>query len=276
MRGFGRGLSATVMAGAIGLGLLAVDGPARPARAQDEVAAKNAEQAKTALDAMIQALGGQAWLDQKNVMRHGYMAGFYHGNPDPGTTEVFEFYSWPDKYREEVTKHRDVIEFFIGKEGWEVNYRGKRALPQESVDDYVRRRDHSVETAAKLWMKDPKTILVYEGKHLAGRHLCDQVTLISAENEAITILMDADTHLPLERSFKWRDPTYHDLNTDTEEYDDYHMIDGFQTPLRISREKNGEETRQFYIKNVEYNRTLPDDFWDVNAAARRLKKVKEK
>ncbi|HWE84914.1 MAG TPA: hypothetical protein VG267_08210 [Terracidiphilus sp.] len=271
MRRVGWVVRTAVVAGAVLLAL-PVGGPVNVVQAQETEAAKNAQQARAELDAMIQALGGQAWLDQKNVMRHGFVAGFYHGNPDLGTTEVYEFYSWPDKFREEVTKHRDVMEFYAGNQGFEVNYRGKRALPQEDVDQYIRRRDHSIETAAKLWLKDPKTILVWEGKHLAQRHMADQVTLISGENEAVTILLDEDTHLPLERRFQWRDPLYHDKNTDTEDYDDYHTIDGFPTPLRISRGRNGEDTRQFYIKNVEYNRTLPDDFWDVDAAARKLKK----
>ncbi|MFZ0394996.1 MAG: hypothetical protein WCF17_09200 [Terracidiphilus sp.] len=264
-----RGLGGVVRAGVLA-GVLAVALPV--CVAQDAVADKNAGQAREELNAMVQALGGQAWLDQKNVMRHGFMAGFYHGNPDLGTTEVWEFTSFPDKYREEVTKHRDVLEFYVGNEGWEVNYRGKRALPQDAVDDFLRRRNHSIEVAAKVWLKDPKTILIYEGQHLAERHLCDQVTLISADNDAITILMDADTHLPLERSFKWRDPTYHDLNTDTEDYADYHTMDGFPTALNITRSKNGDMTREFYVRNVDYNRTLPDDFWDVTAAARRLKR----
>ena len=70
------------------------------------------------------------------------------------------------------------------------------------MDDFLRRRDHSIETAIKVWLKDPKTILVYEGQHMAERHLAEQVTLISAQNEAVTILMDAQTHLPLRRSFR--------------------------------------------------------------------------
>ncbi len=246
--------------------------PVQAVFAQDAEAAKNAQQARDALNAMVTAMGGEMWLDQVNVFKHGHAAGFFHGNPDPGTTEIFEFESWPDKDRIEVTKHRDVIEFFVGQEGWEVNYRGKRALPKDQVDEFLRRRNHSIKVAAKVWLNDPKTILVYEGKHLASRHMADQVTLISAQNESITILMDANTHLPLERRFQWRDPEYHDKNTDVEDYDDYHTIQGFPTPLNISRAKNDEMTRQYYIDHVEYNRNLPGDFWDVNAAARRLKK----
>ena len=36
--------------------------------------------------------------------------------------------------------------------------------------------------------------------------------------------MDIQTHLPLRRSFQWRDPEFHDKNTDAEEYDDYHTV----------------------------------------------------
>ena len=77
----------------------------------DDEAAKNAQQARNALDAMVQALGGQAWLDMKNQEREGHIAAFYHGDPDPGTTESYEFHQWPDHDRIELTKHRDVVEF---------------------------------------------------------------------------------------------------------------------------------------------------------------------
>jgi hypothetical protein len=242
------------------------------AQAPEDEAAKNAEKARTALDAMVQALGGPVWLNMKNRYQHGHAAGFYHGDPDVGTLELFEFHSWPGKDRIEATKHRDVVAFYVGSEGWEVTYRGKKQLPQDQVDDYLRRRDHSIETAVKVWLPDPKTILVYEGQHLAARHLCEQVTLISANNESVTILMDLDTHLPLRREFQWRDPVYHDKNTDAEEYDNYRPFAGIQTPMRITRYKNNEIVRQFYVDKVEYNQDLPADFWDVNAAARRFKK----
>jgi hypothetical protein len=238
----------------------------------DDAAAQNAAKARAALNAMVQALGGQAWLDMKNRMRHGHIAAFYHGQPDLGTTEFWEFHSWPDSDRTEYTKHRDVVQFYVGREGWEVTYRGKKPLPQELVDDFLRRRDHSIETAVKVWLKDPKTILVYEGQRMVERHLGDQVTLISPQNEAITILMDTQTHLPLRRSFQWRDPIYKDKNLDAEEYADYHVVDGLPTPFSITRYKNDEMIRELFVDRVEFNRQLPDDFWSVEAAARRIKK----
>ncbi len=238
----------------------------------DDTAAQNPRQARAALNAMIQALGGQAWLNMKNQMLQGYIAAFYHGQPDLGTTEFWQYHACPDQDRYEYTKHRDDVQFYIGREGWEVTYRGKSPIPKDQLDDFLRRRDHSIETAIKVWLKDPHTMLIYEGQHLVESRLADQVTLISAQNEAITILMDTQTHLPLRRTFEWRDPVYHDKNIDAEEYDDYHIIDGFPTPFSITRFKNDDMVRQYYVQNARYNQTLPADFWDPAAAARRIKK----
>jgi hypothetical protein len=186
--------------------------------------------------------------------------------------KFYDFHAWPDHDRTEFTTHRDVVQFYIGRKGTEVTYRGAKALPQEQVDEFLRRRDHSIETAVKIWRKDPNTILVYEGQRMSERHLADQVTLISAQNESITIQMDTQTHLPLRRSYKYRDPVYKDLDTETEDYANYHTVDGFPTAFSISRTKNDEMVRQVYIDKVSYNQDLPPDLWDIDAVAKRIKK----
>jgi hypothetical protein len=244
------------------------------ARAQtaSDAGQKNARQARATLDAMVQALGGQAWLKVKNQMRQGNVAAFFHGEPSGGTAEYWECHAWPDHDRIEYSKHRDVVQFYIGQAGMEVTYKGKAPLPQEQVDDFLRRREHSIETVVRLWLDDPHTILIYEGQRLVERHLADRVTLISGANEAVTILMDAESHLPLRRSFEWRDPVYKDMNLDAEEYDNYHTIDGLPTAFTITRYKNGDITRQYFLVHVTNNEDLPADFWSVDAAEGRIKK----
>jgi hypothetical protein len=245
---------------------------AAPVQATNDGGAGNAKQARAALDKMVQALGGAAWLNMKNQEREGHLAAFFKGKPSGGTIEFWEFHQWPDHDRYEYTKHRDVLQFYLGREGSEVTYKGKAALPKEQVDDFLRRRDHSIETVIKNWLPDPNTILVYEGQHMAERHLCEQVTLISAQNEAVTILMDIQTHLPMRRSFEWRDPLYKDKNLDAEEYDNYHVLDGLPTPLNVTRFKNEDMVRQQFIDHARYNEQLPTDFWSVDAADKRIKK----
>jgi len=82
------------------LALLMLAWPLAPrTQTGDDDAARNAAQARKALDAMVQALGGQPWLNMKNQVREGHIAAFFHGVPDTGTTEYFEFHQWPDHDR---------------------------------------------------------------------------------------------------------------------------------------------------------------------------------
>jgi hypothetical protein len=260
-----------VLTAALGLAFLAWPHTSQT-QSTDDAGAKNAKQARAVLDQMVEALGGQAWLNMKNVEREGQVAAFFHGHPDLGTTMYFEYHQGPDHDRIEFTKHRDVVQFYVGRSGEEVTYKGKAPLPRDQVEDFMRRRDHSIETVVKNWLNDPKTILIYEGQRLAERHLADQVTLISADNDSVTIQTDTQTHLPLRRIFQWRDAEYKDKDTDAEEYDDYHTMEGFPTPFTISRYQNDDEIRQYYLLHVRYNQELPADFWSVDDAEKKIKK----
>jgi len=261
----------TILPWALALAMAA--GPAAiTAQSGDADGQNNAKQARAALNQMVQALGGDLWLNINNVETQGHIAAFFQGSPDLGTTEYFDYHQWPDRDRIELTTHRDDVLFYIGNQGWEVTYRGKKALPKDQLDDFLRRRDHSIETAVKVWMKDPRTILIYGGPHLVETHLGVQVSLISADNQGITIVMDNDTHLPLSSEFQWRDPVYHDKDDDVTEYADYHTIQGFPTAFSITRIKNGQMVQQRYVDRVKYNQNLPADFWDPNAAARHIKR----
>jgi len=50
------------------------------------------------------------------------------------------------------------------------------------------------------------------------------------------------------------------------------VIDGFPTAFSITRFKNDEMVRQYYVDKVEYNQSLAPDIWSVDAADHRIKK----
>ena len=109
-----------VLLGSLAVMLMASFLAARP-QASEDAGQTNARQARAALDAMVQALGGQAWLNGLNQMREGRVAAFFHGQPSGGATEYWEYHAWPDHDRIEYTKHRDVVQFYIGRAGAEVS-----------------------------------------------------------------------------------------------------------------------------------------------------------
>ncbi len=244
-----------------------------PLHGQEDAAGKqNDQKARALLDTMVKALGGAAWLNLPGYELIGRTSGFYQGKPTGDITDFFDYYAPPDKERVEFGKKRQVAQIFTGNEGWEVTYRGKRALPKDQLDDYLRRRDHSVGVVVRTWLKDPGTILIYGGQETVERHLADKITLLSTTNDNVTLELDAETHLPLRKSFEWRDPVYKDKNTEAEEYDDYHTISGFPTAFTLTRFHNDDMTNQRFLYNAIYGGALPPAMFNVDATAAKLKK----
>jgi len=235
----------------------------------------SSKKARAALDDMVQALGGDQWLNFQNSYVEGRIAGFFQGKPTGATVRYWDWRT-QDAERIDLTEGKsdkhNWSQIFTGKNCWEITFRGKNPVPKDQCAEAIRRRDHSIEAAVHVWMKDPSTILMYEGQSLAERHLAQQVTLLNSDNDSITIQIDAMTHLPLRRTYYWRDPVYKDKNEETEEYDDYHNIDGIQTPFTITRLHNGDMTSQRFIFKAAYNVPVAADAFDADAAAARIHK----
>lgn len=224
------------------------------------------------LDAMVKALGGDKWLNLPGFMINGRTSAFYKGKPTGATADFESYHAYPDKDRTVLGKKHDVVEILTGNEGWEVTYKGKSPIPQKDVEDAVRRRNHSVEIAIRQWLKDPATLLIDGGQTTVERHLVDRVTLLSSENDNITLELDAQSHLPVRRTFEWRDPLYKDKNTDADEYDNYHDVSGIQTPFTVTRFHNDEMTNQRFVYSAVYGGVVPADMFDPNVAMMKLDK----
>ncbi len=240
--------------------------------AQDQDAVANQKKARATLDAMVAALGGQRWLSLVSTMQQGRTSGFYQGKPTGATSEFYEIQKFPDQTRIELGKKREVVEIIAGDKAWEITYKGKKELPPDQVQELLRRRNHSIRIAITVWLNAPGTILIYNGQKLVERHLADKTTLINAENDSITIETDAETHLPLRRSYQWRDPLYKDKNSDAEEYDDYQPVEGLPTAYTLTRYHNDDMTNQRFLFRAGYNVALPPDMFNPDQAAAKIKK----
>jgi hypothetical protein len=238
----------------------------------------DAQKAAQTLDAMVTALGGERWMTLTDMETEGRTASFYHGNPSGGYTLFFSFHRFPTaanpegEDRIELTKKRDVVEIVTAKDAWEVTFQGKHRDDKLSSEDFFRRREHSIDFLMRVWLKRPGNVLFYNGKKMTDSHLADEVTVLGADNDSITVLIDANTHLPRKRSFQWRDPVYKDKNTDGETYDDWHLAQGLPSSFLITRYRNGDMTRQQYLSKVSYNQSLPDSMFDPDLTAAKLTK----
>jgi len=226
---------------------------------------ENSRKARALLDQAIQALGGQAFLSIHDMQQEGRTYSFHHGQPTSNGVLFWRFVEPPDKERIEVTKQRDVAVIYAGDKGYEVTYKGPHPLEKKDLEDYLRRRRFSLETLLRSWSNDPAVALFYDGNALAGNLPAQRITLINAKNEAVSLFFDLETHLPIKKSYTWRDPVDKERNLEEEIYDNYRPVQAVMTPYGFTRYFNGDMQTQRFVNSVHYNQGLNEAMFDPNS-----------
>lgn len=230
------------------------------------------EAGRKLLDKMVEALGGKAWLNRTDYSATGQTGSFYKGAANPYVMQ-FERYVRLNPFGERTvivskqgifipTTKRDVAVIWTTDKGYEVTYKGKKELPEKEVKEFFLYQNHSLDNVIMNWLKEPNLLVRYEGTRLTARKIADKVSILTDGGDGVDLDLDEGTHLPIRLSFKWRDPTYRDFNTEEQEFDDYHPIDGVMTPLTLTRFHNGDMTTQVFLKEVHYNVHFPADLLD--------------
>ena len=98
--------------------------------------------------------------------------------------------------------------------------------------------------------------MLFEGNAIAAQHSAYQVTLVNAQNESVTLYFDTDSHLPIKKSFEWRDPVDKQKNLKKEVYDNYRPVSGIMAPYNVTRYFNGDMSNQRYLTSVSINQGL--------------------
>lgn len=278
---------------AIGLVLLlAAWVSAPPARAQQDQTANQIQSAQEAarpgeseeqhgqrlLKEMVEALGGDAWLNKQTVTIEGQTAAFFQGQPTGSVVRFVEQKKFACGAASELSRvgfltvrgmiapgmKKDIVHIWTADNGYEFTYKGRTTLPQDLVTDYLRRRAHSIDEVMRTWVKAPGVMVMYDGIGTRDRHQIDKVSVLSANNDAVTIELDHDTHLPLDRNFKWRNEQFKDYDRDDEVYGDWRAYQGIQTPMNVTRYHNGDMADQTFYTKVTFNLPMTESLFDPN------------
>jgi hypothetical protein len=249
-----------------------------PSAQTTQPAGSEEQRGRALLDQMVEALGGDAWFHRHDMTASGHTAQFFRGQPNGA---IIDFNLWrryavgeqpfgerigflTDKSMILPGKKVDVVQIYTAGNGYEFTYKGRTDVPKEQMEEYNRRQDHSVEAVVNKWLKVPGVMVLSEGTSMVDRRLSDKVTVLSPDNDAVTIELDAQTHLPLRRTFKYRNTTFKDFDEDAEDYADYHTIQGLPTAFTLTRYHNGDMVNQRFYTKVAYNTGLDTDMFDPN------------
>ena len=257
-----------------------------PSAAPPTVAGTPDQRGRALIDQMIAALGGDAWLNRASIETEGHGSAFFHNEPNPYIIEFKQIerlrgsgQPWAQRVGFLIPrgmimpgKKIDVVQIWKDGHGYEVTYKGATDLPKDQVDEFYLRRAHSIEEVVRNWINAPGVMILAEGTSMVGRRLADKVTVLTANNDAITLELDVNSHLPMRRTFQWRNPQFKDFDEYVEEYDDYQTIQGLPTAMTVTSYKNGDMVGQRYLTKVTYNVPADPPLFDPAAAVPKLKK----
>jgi hypothetical protein len=266
----------------VGLWMMVGLGPAvRAQTAQEMQSAAPAEKpgeseeqhGRRLLDEMLQALGGDAWLNKQNSVIRGQTAAFFRNVPTGRVVQFEQFKRFgtgtvgPATRTEYLSergmimpgKRRDVIHLWVDGQGYEATFKGVTPLPEKDVTQFNLRQQHSLEEVMRSWVKQPGVVIVWEGVGTQDRRAVDKVSVLTADNDNVEIEIEQDTHYPLQRSFQTRNAQFKDFDVDEEVYGDWRMVQGIATPMNVTNYKNADMVGQTFYTKVEFNQPLPPD-----------------
>jgi hypothetical protein len=270
-------ISLLVFAGSIACtAVFAQDASSAKAASALPIDQQNAQKARDLILQAIQALGGDIYLNARNLEEQGRTYSFYHGNPTSNGIFFWRFTEFPDKERIELTPQRDIAYIYVGNKGTEVTYKGPRAVEKKDLDDYLRRRRFSLETILRTWLNDPSVAFFSDGLALAGSVAAQKVTLINAKDEAVSLYFDNDTHLPIKKDYSWRDPVDKQKNIEEESFDNYRPVQGIMTYFNFTRYFNGDMQNERFVTSASYNQNLNQAMFDPNSGYNPMKAAGKK
>jgi hypothetical protein len=242
----------------------------------------NARQARALIDRTIEALGGPAYLNYENKMEEGRYYPLYHGRTNSTGIPYRYYVKYPDKDRFEVLRLKDIhiipgqidiggvksnktdiVLIHNGDKGYETTYKGTAPQEPEELQNYLRRRQHSIEWVFRKWIGDSNVALFYDGAAVVDGKVTEGVTLVNSQNDSVSVSLDQNTHYPIKIVYSWRDLQDKQKDEEYEIYDNYKLVQGIWTAHSITRYFNGETSQQRFITTASYNQKLPDSMFEA-------------
>ncbi len=238
------------------------------------------ERGKKVLDACVEALGGDRFLEMRNRVEHGMAFSFYREEvsgltfatiyteyspkPAPGKLAVRE--------RQNFGKKNEYGSVLFGEgDAYEMSYRGAQPLSTERFDRYRDSTLHDIFYILRQRREEPGMLVESKGFDVLDNRPVDIVDITDRANQTTTVYIDQTTHLPTRQVFHRRNPVTKDQDEEVTVFTKYRDVGGVQWPFTIQRNRNGEKVYQMFSDSVKIDQSLPADLFQLPSGIKMMK-----
>ena len=229
------------------------------------VRSQDGNEALSLFESAVEAMGGEAFLNVRDMVSDGnYFIFNRYGDSSP-LIKFKDYTKLPDKSRHELGNKKKELEITVfnleKNEGWilEGQKETRDATPEE-MREFHNVAKHSMDLIFRIRYKDPANRLFYIGPGEGRDFTLERVKLIDPENDEVTVYFDRMSKLPAKIEYNSMNQRGTRVRV-TEEFSQWHWMQGVQTALRTDAFINGRQASQSFILNIEYNTDIPDSFF---------------
>ena len=212
------------------------------------------------LNKVIQALGGQAFLDFKSISSRGRAFSIYDGETTGFAPYVSEVVP-PDKRKFAYGKKQPVILLNNGDRGWEQDRYGLIRLKPESIKRWQLTMRYSLESIFRRVVREPGTLILDGGVDFVDLLPARVLDISDSKRVDIKVYLGKSDNLPIRITYRVYDPKAKETNEYSDSYSDYRPIQGIQTPMHLARSENGRRVLEYFLSEAQYNQEFPDDYF---------------
>lgn len=239
----------------------------RAALSPEEGSAK----ARALLQKTIQALGGDAFLNVKDIECSGRFAQFGPTSGElMGYAAFLDYRKLPDKRRTEYFKQRNIITVNNGDRVWELDRGGVQEGSVAAGKAFLEGAQTSIDAILRFRLSEEGIILRYAGDDVEDLKEVTWVEIQDKDRRVVRVAIERSTGRPLHSVFISRDPETRERFEQVTIFALYHDVQGTQTPFNVSRERNGRKVSQVFYDECKYNTGLQDSFFTKEALEQRF------
>ena len=224
----------------------------------------------------IAALGGQAYLQVRDMTRTGRRAQFSSQGDLGGFTKFEDFVKLPDKNRTEYYKKKNIIDVVTSEGGWTLDRGGVSESPADRVEEFRESLKKDVDILFRARLQEKGLRIRYGGSDIMDLKSVEWVEVTDRDRRTIRIALEKPTLLPMRAIYITRHPETRARTEEVDFFSNYHSIGGVETPLQLARERSGRKVYQAFIETCVYNTNLPDSLFTRESLDQRWAQLDKK